>query len=97
MLLLDSVSSEVSYIVNPPLGLELTLRAGQDDVAVLGLNVALQVDLQCALILALPAGIYHPLVLALFMLGQTSLECGLEVTLITRIPDSFMDSADVDL
>ena len=62
-----------------------------------GLNVALEGDLQCGLIITLSAGIYHSLVPVLFMLGQTSLECGLEVTLITRIPDSFMNSPDMDL
>ena len=97
MLLLDSVSSEVSYIVNPPLSLELTLRAAQNHLAVFCLKMALEGDLQCSLIITLSAGIFQAQVLVLFMLGQTSLVSSLVVTLITGILDSFMSSADMDL
>ena len=85
------------YIVYPPLGLELTLRARQDQVAVFCLKMALEGDLQCGLIITLSAGIPDPQVLVSFMLGQTSLVCSPEVTLITRILDSFMGFADMDL
>ena len=85
------------YIVFPPLGLELTLRAAQDDLVVFGLNVSLEAGLLGGLIITLTAGISHPLVLASFMLEETLPPCCLELALVTRILDSFVSSADMPL
>ena len=61
------------------------------------LNVSLEAGPLCCLKITLTAGISHPRVLGLFMLGQTTRRACLELALITGILDSFMVCANMDL
>ena len=78
-------------------GFELAVLTRVSDPFVFGLDVSLEIVPGLGLVRALSAVISHPLVLGSLMLGQMTGRGSLELALITRILDSVMVSADMDL